>query len=390
MSEEPLEWVTLPLDLQHRFFELAEREANNTLKAIQDLSVKLKELKNLITPHIKKLEASSKIVTTAAVDGSRSPRLSERLGVRYGVFATGIVYLEGVKKKDEKFEVGSFKRKQALSQDKSRYFFDLLSTYAERKLALEALDKCDLLILDGSFYSFLYPVLRMKKVGLYGEEEERLTKETFEITEKLRRSEKTIGVIKRSHTRVIGGYMSLKDRENSLVTIIDKLILSTFMPERTIFYYEDLIGDVPVQVYTQLAQFAITKNWPEENPLKEAENKVFAPFEALKLQRDGVKEMRRLQVKAYDHLPPCEVEYPSSVSIKKIHEWLGQKDFFNEATNLPIALDLVDNLVGIPSKFIDEFVSEVEGRILDAISLKKEEYEIVRLYFTLLNPQKPM
>jgi hypothetical protein len=73
-----------------------------------------------------------------------------------------------------------------------------------------------------------------------------------------------------------------------------------------------------------------------------------------------------------------------------MHEWLGQKDFFNEATNLPIALDLVDNLVGIPSKFIDEFVSEVEGRILDAISLKKEEYEIVRLYFTLLNPQKPM
>jgi hypothetical protein len=390
LSEEPLEWVTLPLDLQHRFFELAEEEANKTLETIQELSVKLSELKRLITPHVKKLEASGKIITVAAVDGSRSPRLSERLGVRYGVFATGVVYLEGIKKKGEKFEVGPFKRKQALSQDKSKYFFDLLSTYAERKLALEALDKCDLLILDGSFYSFLYPVLRMKKAGLYGEEEEKLMKKTFEITEKLRKSGKTIGIIKRSHTRVIGGYISLKDRENPLVTIIDKLILSTFMPEQTIFHYEDLIGDVPVQVYTQLAQFAVTKNWPEENPLKEAENKVFAPFEALKLQKDGIKEMRRLQVKAYDHLPPCEVEYPSSISIKKIHEWLGQKDFFNEATNLPIALDLVDSLVGIPSKFIDEFVSEVEGRILNAVSLRKEDYEIVRLYFTLLNPQKPM
>ncbi|MBO3757858.1 MAG: hypothetical protein JTT14_01965, partial [Candidatus Brockarchaeota archaeon] len=110
-----------------------------------------------------------------------------------------------------------------------------------------------------------------------------------------------------------------------------------------------LIGEIPVQVYTQLAQFALTKNWPKEDPLKEAERKVFAPFEALKLQKDGIKEMRRLQVKAYNNLPPCEVEYPSSVGTKKVHDWLGQKDFFNESTNLPMALDLVDSLVEIPS-----------------------------------------
>ncbi|MEM3368960.1 MAG: DNA double-strand break repair nuclease NurA, partial [Thermoproteota archaeon] len=225
MSEEPLDWVTLPLDLQHRFFEFAEQEANITTKAIRELSSKLNELKKLVMSYIRKFETSSKVRTVAAVDGSRSPRLSERLGVRYGVFATGVVYLVGVKKKDEKFEAGTFKRKQALSQDKSKYFFDLLSTYVERKLALEALEKCDLLILDGSFYSFLYPVLRMKKVGLYGAQEEKLMRETFEITEKIRKSGKAIGIIKRSHTRAIGGYISLKDRENPLVTIIDKLTL---------------------------------------------------------------------------------------------------------------------------------------------------------------------
>lgn len=390
MSEEYLEWITLPLDLQHRFFELAEQEANKTVETIRELRIKLNELKKLVEPLIKELKTSDKVVTVAAIDGSRSPRLSERLGVRYGVFATGVVYLEGTKKKGERFDVGSFKRKQALSQDKSKYFFDLLTTYAERKLALEALDRCDLLILDGSFYSFLYPVLRMKKVGLYGESEEKLTKETFEMTEKLRKSGKVIGVIKRSHTRAIGGYISLKDRENPLVTIIDKLILSIFMTKQTLFIYEDLIGETPVQVYTQLAQFALAKKWPEEDPIKEAENKVFAPFEALRLQKDSIKEMRRLQVKAYDNLPPCEIEYPSSVGTKKVQDWLEQKDFFNEATNLPIALDLVDSLVGLPTKFVDEFVSEVEGRVLNAISLQKENYEIVRMFFTLLNPQKPM
>jgi hypothetical protein len=57
--------------------------------------------------------------------------------------------------------------------------------YAERKLASEALDRCDMLILDGSFYSFVYPAQRMKRIGLYGPQEDEMVKETFEVTESL-------------------------------------------------------------------------------------------------------------------------------------------------------------------------------------------------------------
>ncbi|MEM2180320.1 MAG: hypothetical protein QXP32_05855, partial [Nitrososphaeria archaeon] len=66
----------------------------------------------------------------------------------------------------------------------------------------------------------------------------------------------------------------------------------------------------------------------------------------------------------------------------------GQKNFFNEATNLPLCLDLVDNLVSVSQKFTGEFVSEVEGRVLEKITGSKENIESVKIFFTLLNPQK--
>jgi len=389
MAEELLEWVKLPQDLQHRFFELAEQEAGRLTNTIQELDAQIKELKEKLQPFIHKLPASNEVLTVAAIDSSRSPRLSERLGVRYGVFASGIVYLKGVEKRKEIFRAGVFKRKQALSQDKSKYFFDLLTTYVERKLALEALNECDILLLDGSFYGFIYSAQRMKRVALYGPQEDQVVKETFEATEELRKSRKTIGVIKRSHTRAIGGYLALKDRNNRFLNVIDKLILSIFMPQRTIFSYQELVGDYPVQVYTQLALLASLMKWPDEEPMQEAEKRVYAPFETLGVEKDGVKELRRLQVRAYKDMPPCEIEYPSSISIEKLMEWLGQENLFNEATNLPIALDLVDSMVGLSIKFTDEFVSEVEGRVLETVAKNQENHEAVKMFFTLLNPQKP-
>ena len=40
----------------------------------------------------------------------------------------------------------------------------------ERKLALEALQQAELVIVDGSFFSFLYQAMQMQRGGLYGEE----------------------------------------------------------------------------------------------------------------------------------------------------------------------------------------------------------------------------
>ncbi len=386
MSEELIEWIKLPQDLQHRFFELADQEAKKLVNTISELKIQLETLKELIRPHIHNLNETNITQTIAAVDSSRSPRLSERLGIRYGVIAAGVIYLKGTEKRDETFRAGVFKRKQALSQDKSKYYFDILSTYIERKLALEALDKCDLLIIDGSFYGFVYSVQKMKSAGLYGSEEENIVKDMLNITEKLRTSGKTIGIIKRSHTRALGGYLALMEGRNPFTTIIDKLILSVFMPEKTLFNYHTLIKNDPVQLYTQIA--LLSSRGLYENLREEAEKRVYAPFEALGLGRDAINNLRRIQVRAYKDMPPCEIEFPSSISIEKLSEMLGQKDMFNEATNLPIALDLIDSMVTLPAKFTEEFVTEIEGRVLESIIHLKEHQEIVKMFFTLLNPQK--
>ncbi|MEM3786120.1 MAG: DNA double-strand break repair nuclease NurA [Nitrososphaeria archaeon] len=387
MYEEYVDWLKFPPDVQHQFFQCAEEEANKLAKTIEEFVAHVKEVKSIIMPHIHPLKLHDKTYNVAAVDSSRSANLSERLGVRYGVFATGLIFLKGIEKRGELYRVGTFKRKQAFSQDKSKYFFSLLTTYLERKLALEALDKCDLLILDGSFYSFLIPVERMKKSGLHGPEENKIVDETFKITEELRKSGKAIGVIKRSHTRAIGGYIAQKDKKTPFTTTIDKHLLSTIMPENTYFNYQELLGEKPVQYYTMLASL-VTPESDIETVKAEALEKTYRPFEILGYDKKILDDMRRVQVRAYNHMPPAEIEYPTSVSIEKLLKFLGQKNFFNEATNLPLCLDLVDNLVSVSQKFTGEFVSEVEGRVLEKITGSKENIESVKIFFTLLNPQK--
>jgi hypothetical protein len=323
----------------------------------------------------------------AAVDGSRSPKLSERLGVRYGVFTYGTVYLRGFERVGEKFEASVFRRRQAHSRDESRFFFPLLTTYCERKMALEALDKCDLLFIDGSFYSFVYLALDMKKRGLL-EERKHIVDELFELTEKLRRSGKVLGVIKRSQTKALGGYLALTVGRNPFLTVIDKHILSLIMPERTFFEYRSLLSEHPTIVYTELARLAL-KGEVEDDPikaLKRAEDKAYEPFENLNLPKDGFVSMNRAHVKVYSGLPPCEIEYPPTVNLTDV---LSESNLFNEATNLPIALDLVDNLVNVSSKFTEEFVSEIEGRVLETLAKNGENLESIKAFFSFLNPQKP-
>ncbi|RLI29514.1 MAG: hypothetical protein DRO46_02395 [Candidatus Hecatellales archaeon] len=386
-DEGELEWVKLPHDLQQKFFELAGKEAERLAEVIGRFEEQLEDLRRMLGPHFKRLPSSSSLSLVAAVDSSRSPRLSERLGVRYGVFASGVVFLKGVEKRAERFEPGIFKRKQVFSQDKSRFTFSLITTYVERKMALEALDECDFLILDGSFYGFVYGAHAVKRSGLYGDVEDKLLRETFDATEALRKSGKVVGVIKRSHTRAIGGYLALKDKNNPFLSMIDKLILSVLMPARNFFKYRDFLGETPVQVYSRLAGRALAKKLGEE-PLEEAEEMVFTPFENLGLEVEGFREMRRLQVKCYEGLPPCEIEYPLKLGEEKLLNFLGEKYFFNEVTNLPLALDLVDSLVNLSAKFTEEFVSEVEGRVLETLLEKRERFNAVKAFFAFLNPQK--
>lgn len=384
---EEVEWLKLPQDLQSQFFKRSEEEAERLIKYITALDERLSSLKEVILDKLRHFEPQADRFKVGAVDGSRSPRLSERLGIRYGTFTVGILELEGTKRVKEEFLAGTFHRKQAFSQEVSKYFFDLQMTYNERKAALKIIDEVDFLLVDGSFYGFVYPVLRMKKQGLFGDGERELLNKTYDITNSLIDTGKAIGVIKRSHSRVLSGWMLTKNpADRDLATLIDKLILSHLMPPCSILRYEELVGDEPFYVYSQVAH-RVQRGLVTENLLEESREAAYMPYKELGLDIERVKKLRRMQVKSFPEAPVCEIEHPS-LPADKVESWIGQRGFFNEATGLPIASDIIDSLIGLDPRFTEEFVSEVEARVLEKVRSRGLSSDTVRWFFSLLNPQK--
>ncbi|MEM2219220.1 MAG: DNA double-strand break repair nuclease NurA [Candidatus Korarchaeum sp.] len=386
--EEELEWAKLPHALQSLFFERVEEEASSLMEVMERLDECLSSAKDFLSSFFETYDERNTSLRVGAVDGSRSPELSERLGVRYGVFTAGAVILEGARRVDERYYAGQFKRKQALSKEASKYLLELLSEYAERKLALEILEEVDFLFIDGSFYSFIYPVLRMRKRKLFGKREEELFGEIYDMTRRLINSGKVVGVIKRSHSRAIGGYIVAKSdpelrKLRELSTVIDKLILSALMPPKSIFRYENLIGEENVIVYTEAAR-TFDKYGESQDLVEIARKKAYEPFEKLGLDLEEFRRMRRVQVRAYSGVPVCEIEHPSIFG--RLMDAVSSRGMFSEATGLPLAIDMVDSLVSIGAKFTEEYVSEVEARLLER--MRGRNPEVAKWFFQLLNPQK--
>ncbi|MBS7624024.1 DNA double-strand break repair nuclease NurA [Candidatus Bathyarchaeota archaeon] len=385
-AEEMPEWTKLPIDLQHGFFQLAESEAKSLMDILDRINSVLRVLWIEISPYLRAFPEQVKRSIIAAVDSSRSPRLSERLGVRYGVYATGIVYLKGSERLHEKFKPGAFRCGQALSRDNSKILFELETLLAERRIALEALNECDIIFIDGSFYGFVYQALDLLRKSRRLEERERnVINEIFDITERLRESRRVLGIVKRSRSRALGGFMFKKYGAKEFVNLLDKHMLSLIMPEKSFFEYKDILGELPTSVYTRIA-YLVSIGLSGEDLEKATERGVYEPFEKLGLQKEGFNSMRRAQVRFSGEAPPCEIEYPSGIDIRDV---LSEEGLFNEGTNLPVALDLVDSLVNISSKFTEEFVSEIEGRILENMVRDGGSLKSIKAFFTFINPQKP-
>lgn len=64
---------------------------------------------------------------------------------------------------------------------------------------------------------------------------------------------------------------------------------------------------------------------------------------------------------------------------------MGNGIHFNEATGLPIALDMIDQLVLVPREFTRDFAEEVEARIAEEY---RGNLDTVRVYFQNLNARK--
>ncbi|MGC8632195.1 MAG: DNA double-strand break repair nuclease NurA [Thermoprotei archaeon] len=388
LEDEAIEWLKLPPDLQYKFMEKAEEEAKRIKENSSRLISTLDDLKHLVEPYLRTLPQSQDGMLIAAVDGSRSPILSRRLGATYGVFtASGLA----IKDKEEVWEdhlAGQFKRSGALSPTRSAISFGLYSLLAERKMALEALEHSDHVILDGSFYGYLYTAHKQKVLGELTDHDFDVLGEINQLTEKIIASGRAIAAIKRTRSRTLEGYAYLKGLATDLNGITDKLALSYAMPARTYLLYEDLTqGRHPIEL-TVLAQRIEEEGESAKSPdWGDIDKRVYGPFEDMRLGHHALSNLGRLVIKAFEDAPACEVEVPHGKEDEMI-SILSSPGFFNEDTGLPIVLDMVDQLTSLGVRFIDEYADEIETQALQELYADKAP-KAIRWFFKPLNPQKP-
>lgn len=392
MSEKS-SWSELPYDLQEEFYRLSETTA-------QDLAKHIEVIENEISTSWPQVEFALRPIsitkgnelTIASVDGSRSPEPTRRLGADFAVYSAGLLRLKGKAVIENRFAVGKADNVKAEGVDLAS-LVSAKTLAAEREVAAAALKDADLVLLDGSFYGFsgeVTSVLRKRgekavDLGDWSEAIQRALKRTLELVD----SGKCVGIIKRSHTRAIPGWLSMRNGKTTLKGLTDKHILNRKLAAPLYFDY-GAFADESYLTYSMLAYNLA--NGRERDPTKEALGraaelasgrftKAFGrPFGA----RVDPSKLKRVQARIYSDAPPCELEIPTSVPSDVIENLLSPENF-SEATGLPHAIDMIDEYVGIPRAFTRDFIYEVEARVA---SLTPSTLGGVRCFFSGLNPQK--
>lgn len=400
MAEEEDRWSKLPRDLQEEFYRRAEEESKRLMGRILEVENSIREIEPYLTPHVCSLSKTSEKMKIAAVDGSIDPIASDRLGVRYGTYSAGYIMLEGKSLIDEGYLGGSRRVEQSTSLQSLGAMLSFLMTRAERRAALKILDKADLIIIDGGFYSYMYRVLELPEESRSSYK--KLVDEITEMTEKLVESGKCLGIIKRSRTRAIGAWDSRRiNKVSQLVRLIDKLILSAILPAESCLDYSAFLGSSHnVYVYSRVARRLLVGPKEEVEKILEALSrneveKELKPIlnifnQSLGYEEDKARKtldsLTRMQARIHKETLPLELEIPVNIDRKLLEKFLGNEDNFNPATGLPYALDLIDDSVRIPRGFSRDFTEEIEARILlEGLSIDKDS---VKRFFAYINPQK--
>lgn len=394
MLSEKSSWSELPFDLQEEFYHLSESTAQELAKHIQRIEGEISEswpgLEFAVRPIT---ESHNNGLTIASVDGSRSPNPTRRLGADFAVYSAGLLRLKGKKVIENRFAAGKVDNVGAQAVD----FASLLSAKslaAEREAAVTALDNADLVLLDGSFYGFARDIMNVLKetpgATAHLGEWSNAIEVALRKTDDLLKSGKCIGVVKRSRTRAISGWLSMKNGRTTLAGLIDKHILDRRLAPMSFLDYDVLLSGESILTYSVLAYNLA--NAREREPGKAAFERAKAltvrrfakAFEEPFRQRVDPSKLKRVQVRLFPDAPPCELEIPVSVPVELLRELLTTENF-SEATGLPHAIDMIDEYVGIPRAFTRDFVYEVEAR---AASLTPSNLGGVRGFFAGLNPQK--
>lgn len=381
----------IPRDLQEQFYELAEEESKRLLERLEEFRESINIARKIVEPYIEKLSRKDKDLLVGAVDGSSPEELSERLGIHYYAYSTCLVEISG------KNYVGEPRFKAYVSKlpledpDLFKDYRQLKLMSEERELAAKALKNVNLMILDGSFFGYVFGVFRQKKYGRLSGVNLRLAREITEKTLRLAESGKCIAVVKRARTKTIGCLVHRRTF-TPLINTLDKYILNLIMPEMSILEYSKLLGRIgEFRVYNDLSR-RLRREEPDatyENSLKHIEDVFKTVADTLGNVRpeEMLREIKRIQVKIYSR-PPFELEVPIKTDDNLVKDFLSNPGNFNPKTNLPFISDLVDYEVGLPRRFSRDFTDEIEARIIEKID--KKDLDLIRSLFAFLNPQKEL
>ncbi len=422
VDEELPEILRIPRPLQESFFELARREAERVMKEISSIGEPLKRAYERVAPHLKRhdrrVEWRDKVF--AVVDGSDTPSIDERIGIKLGLVAACRKLFKGIEQlpgpEGETFVSDALRGSHHESREDFSKKLDLVTTYLERCYAFEALkdEKVDLVIIDGSFWGFRAGCSRVKKLELNWTDP--LTHNTFEtvqhlinelvkLTTRLMQSGKVFGVVKRVATSSIDGYIAYKAKDpDAAPGLTDRSLLMLMMEVGEVLDLNALIEDEePYEVFSALS--GMVHEWRRkkrkmetgellEEARRRVETQIYTdllpkgPEEPENRRTEMAKTVlstRRVFVRTVPDQPPVCLEFPKGVDADVLDLALSYVlDTANPATGLPIVLDLVDELISLPRGIGREFVEEVEGILLaQGVDVRR-----MRALFSKINPQK--
>ncbi len=405
------DWMKIPVVLQHQFFKHAKEEADRCKRLLNDRSKRINILSEYIdTKPIAKNNQWRKW-RVAVVDGSNSAVTSERLGSRYGAYCAGYLIFEGDQTVEEGFESDEFAQDQLGSKDVAEKTLSMLRVQMERRIALQCLEDkdVDLILLDGSFFGFRAEAhqindetldIRGYKLGID------ITTDVTDKTLRLLKSDRAVGIIKRSRTSAFDGWLIRKyGDESNCINSNDRFILSLIMPVEHWFAYHWLFKPAIEHIYTKIVleksriafnyyntfrsiykhmilkgKQSITMDKIFDNAAQSLKRTI---HKSLMIDYRQILRTARYYIRCSRALP-FELETPINMDVEPVIGYFLA--FHNPATGLPWPIDLIDENVSLPRGFTREFVDEIE-----AILIRDPEVQDkigLQSYFSHLNPQK--
>lgn len=386
------EWSRIPVTLQHQFFEIARGEAEQVKARLLRDGERLRQLKNQLRFQTSQTNRRWVSWRIAAVDGSDTPVLSERVGARYGTYSAGYMIFHQGRIVDEDYQAGSLSRDQLGNPELTVKTLRLLTTKLEREIALTCLEEkgVDLVLLDGSFFGFRTGcnVVRRKRLDIAGYRRMAdLIDEVRDLTIRVLESKRAVGVVKRVRTSAIDGWIAYREGVNRCLCRNDRGILASLMPEGKWFDYGSIFEKPEEYHYYTLLRGVMSRSGysDPESALKEAKREFAQGVKAnLNMNPAPLLKIHRRFHRPYATAPPFCFEMHRDMSVEELVGYFT-KENCNPATGFPYPIDLIDENVTLPSLFAKEFVEEVEAILLSDPSLNKTD---LFNWFTCINPQK--